>query len=48
MRGSIRGLGLGGPIVTVAVLCLALNLLPTGFFIWLVKRLLHGAPETRR
>ena len=34
------GYGLSGPVVTVAALSLALNLLLTGFFIWIVKRLL--------
>ena len=38
------GYGIGGPIVTVAVLSLALNLLLTGVFIWFVKRLLSGVP----
>jgi hypothetical protein len=38
------GYGIGGPIVTVAVLSLALNLLLTGIFIWFVKRLLAGLP----
>jgi Kef-type K+ transport system membrane component KefB len=38
------GYGVGGPIVTVAVLCLAVNLLLTGVFIWLVKKLLRGVP----
>jgi len=42
------GYGLGGPIVTVAILSLALNLLLTGFFIWIVQRLLGGVPEARR
>jgi Kef-type K+ transport system membrane component KefB len=37
--------GVGGPIVTVAVLSLAVNLLLTGVFIWLVKRLLQGVPR---
>lgn len=32
--------GIGGPIVTVAALSLALNLLLTGVFIWIVRRLL--------
>ena len=32
--------GIGGPIVTVAALSLALNLVLTGAFIWLVKKLL--------
>jgi len=31
--------GIGGPIVTVALLCLALNLILTGVFIVAVKRL---------
>lgn len=38
------GYGIGGPIVTVAVLSLALNLMLTGVFIWYVKRLLAGVP----
>lgn len=42
------GYGIGGPIVTVAVLSLALNLLLTGVFIWIVKRLLAAdQPVTR-
>ncbi len=36
--------GIGGPIVTVAMLSLALNLALTGVFILIVKRLLAGAP----
>lgn len=36
------GYGIGGPVVTVAVLSLALNLLLTGAFIWIVKYLLSG------
>jgi Kef-type K+ transport system membrane component KefB len=36
--------GVGGPIVTVAVLCLAANLLLTGVFIWFVKKLLREVP----
>lgn len=32
-------LGIGGPIVTVALLCLALNLILTGVFIVAVKKL---------
>jgi hypothetical protein len=32
--------GIGGPVITVAMLSLALNLLFTGFFIYLVKRLI--------
>ncbi len=42
------GYGIGGPIVTVAVLILALNLLLTGVFIWIVKYLLAGVPVTDR
>jgi Kef-type K+ transport system membrane component KefB len=38
--------GIGGPIVTVAMLSLALNLALTGVFILLVKKLIHGIPET--
>ncbi len=41
------GYGLGGPIVTVAILSLALNLLLTGLFIWIVQRLLNGVSVTR-
>lgn len=37
--------GIGGPIVTVAMLSLALNLVLTGVFILGVKRLIRGAPE---
>jgi Kef-type K+ transport system membrane component KefB len=37
--------GIGGPIVTVAMLSLALNLAMTGVFILVVKRLIHGIPE---
>ncbi|NQT12165.1 MAG: hypothetical protein HQ582_05430 [Planctomycetes bacterium] len=33
------GYGIGGPMVKVAMLCLALNLVLTGAFIWAVKRL---------
>jgi len=33
------GYGIGGPMVKVAILCLALNLVLTGVFIWAVKRL---------
>lgn len=39
------GYGIGGPIVTVAVLSLALNLLLTGAFIWVVKYLLKQVPS---
>ncbi|MEW5924919.1 MAG: cation:proton antiporter, partial [Candidatus Zixiibacteriota bacterium] len=38
------GYGIGGRMVTVAALSLALNLLLTGVFIVIVKRLLHSAP----
>jgi hypothetical protein len=38
------GYGIGGPIVTVAMLSLALNLVLTGVFIWWVQRLLRGTP----
>lgn len=41
------GYGIGGPIVSVAVLSLAVNLLLTGAFIWFVKRLLRGVPGER-
>jgi hypothetical protein len=37
--------GIGGPIVTVAMLSLALNLALTGVFILIVKRLIQGVPE---
>ncbi len=37
--------GIGGPVVTVAMLSLALNLALTGVFILIVRRLLHGVPE---
>jgi Kef-type K+ transport system membrane component KefB len=37
--------GIGGPIVTVAMLSLALNLALTGVFILTVKRLIKGVPE---
>jgi hypothetical protein len=36
--------GIGGPIVTVAMLSLALNLLLTGVFIYVVKRLTRSLP----
>jgi hypothetical protein len=39
------GYGIGGPIVTVAMLSLALNLALTGVFILIVKRLIRGVPE---
>jgi len=37
--------GIGGPIVTVAMLSLALNLVLTGVFIVVVKKLIEGVPE---
>jgi len=37
--------GIGGPIVTVAMLSLALNLSLTGVFIVIVRRLISGVPE---
>ncbi|MXX78128.1 MAG: sodium:proton antiporter [Gemmatimonadales bacterium] len=37
--------GIGGPIVTVAMLSLALNLALTGVFIVIVRRLIRGVPE---
>ncbi len=37
--------GIGGPIVTVAMLSLALNLVLTGVFILFVRRLIDGVPE---
>ena len=36
--------GIGGPIVAVATLSLALNLLLTGLFIYVVKKLLRNPP----
>jgi len=38
--------GIGGPIVTVAMLSLALNLMLTGVFILIVKMLIKGIPES--
>jgi hypothetical protein len=37
--------GIGGPIVTVAMLSLALNLALTGVFIIIVRQLISGVPE---
>jgi hypothetical protein len=37
--------GIGGPIVTVAMLSLTLNLALTGVFILIVKRLISGVEE---
>ncbi len=37
--------GIGGPIVTVAMLSLGLNLLLTGVFILVVRKLISGVPE---
>ncbi len=39
--------GIGGPIVTIAMLSLALNLLLTGVFIYFVKRLTEPLPDYR-
>ena len=39
--------GIGGPIVTVAMLSLALNLSLTGVFIVIVKKLISGIPEQK-
>ena len=39
--------GIGGPIVTVAMLSLALNLALTGIFIMIVKKLINKVPETK-
>jgi Kef-type K+ transport system membrane component KefB len=39
------GYGIGGDMVTVAALSLALNLLLTGVFILIVKRLLSAVPR---
>jgi amino acid permease len=36
--------GIGGPVVTVAMLSLALNLLLTGVFIYVVRRLTRPLP----
>jgi hypothetical protein len=38
--------GIGGPIVTAAILCLALNLCLTGVFILIVKRLVRVTTAT--
>ena len=38
--------GIGGPVVTVAMLSLALNLALTGVFILIVKRLIKNVPES--
>jgi hypothetical protein len=40
--------GIGGPIVVIAMLSLALNLVLTGVFILIVKRLLAGVPNATR
>jgi Kef-type K+ transport system membrane component KefB len=39
--------GIGGPVVVIAMLSLALNLILTGAFIWWVKRLLASADRAR-
>ena len=38
--------GIGGPVVTVAMISLALNLALTGIFIVFVKKLIAGVPES--
>ena len=38
--------GIGGPVVTVAVLSLTLNLVLTGVFIMIVKKLINGIAES--
>jgi len=38
--------GIGGPIVTVAMLSLALNLALTGVFILILKEFIKGVPES--
>jgi Kef-type K+ transport system membrane component KefB len=40
--------GIGGPVVTIAMLSLALNLLLTGLFIYVVKRLTAPLPAYRQ
>jgi Kef-type K+ transport system membrane component KefB len=40
--------GIGGPMITVAMLSLALNLLLTGVFIIVVQRLLRAAEEAKQ
>lgn len=40
--------GIGGPVVTVAILSLALNLVLTGVFIFMVKKLLAGLPAANK
>jgi Kef-type K+ transport system membrane component KefB len=42
------GYGIGGPVITIAMLSLTLNLLLTGVFIWIVKRLLASAEQSVR
>lgn len=42
------GYGIGGSMVTVAALSLAVNLVLTGVFIWIVKLLINSAQEERR
>ena len=36
--------GIGGPIVTISMLSLAVNLMLTGFFIYLIKQLTKPLP----
>jgi len=42
------GYSIGGPMITIAALSLAVNLLLTGVFIWIVKALLNGVPGGAR
>lgn len=39
--------GIGGPVVTVAMLSLALNLALTGVFIFIIRRLIRALPDVR-
>ena len=43
--GMSLSYGIGGPIVTVAMLSLAVNLSLTGVFILFVKKLIKGVPD---
>ena len=40
--------GIGGPVVTVAMLSLAFNLMLTGLFIFIFKRLTSSLPAYRQ
>ena len=39
--------GIGGPVVTVAMLSLALNLAMTGVFIYFIRNLIKDLPEAQ-